>query len=242
VKKQKAAPNQSKKQQLGKENSDPNKPKPARARRGGRREPKTDKTKYKTELCKNWVEVGTCPYGPKCQFAHGTDEVHNKHPQNEKYKSKLCNQFHTAFHCPYGNRCLFRHEDRDLEEVLTFKWLLELQVFPERYLECISETEEDSSEDEEARLPIFKFISEAEEEQEPRIEEPLSPWTPDVIALGFPTKFPVFESQVSVCTRSTVSEEDDGSSDDSFKSVSPFSIDSKEIEEFFMKVATGDIY
>jgi len=27
---------------------------------------KVDKTKYKTEMCKNWIEVGTCRYGNKC--------------------------------------------------------------------------------------------------------------------------------------------------------------------------------
>ncbi|MBO75388.1 MAG: hypothetical protein CMD33_08965, partial [Flavobacteriales bacterium] len=24
---------------------------------------------YKTEICKTWLNNGTCPYGPKCQFA-----------------------------------------------------------------------------------------------------------------------------------------------------------------------------
>lgn len=27
---------------------------------------KVDKTKYKTELCKNWIELGHCRYGRKC--------------------------------------------------------------------------------------------------------------------------------------------------------------------------------
>lgn len=27
---------------------------------------KTDKGKFKTEMCKNWIEVGTCRYGNKC--------------------------------------------------------------------------------------------------------------------------------------------------------------------------------
>ena len=30
-----------------------------------------NKTKYKTEMCKNFSEMGYCPYREKCQFAHG---------------------------------------------------------------------------------------------------------------------------------------------------------------------------
>ena len=38
---------------------------------------------YKTELCRSWEEKGTCRYGPKCQFAHGEDEVRkvSRHPK-----------------------------------------------------------------------------------------------------------------------------------------------------------------
>lgn len=28
-------------------------------------------TKAKSSLCRNFMEKGTCPYGNKCQFAHG---------------------------------------------------------------------------------------------------------------------------------------------------------------------------
>ena len=38
---------------------------------------------YKTELCRSWEEKGTCRYGPKCQFAHGEEEVRRvaRHPK-----------------------------------------------------------------------------------------------------------------------------------------------------------------
>lgn len=38
---------------------------------------------YKTELCRSWEEKGTCRYGPKCQFAHGEDEIKRvqRHPK-----------------------------------------------------------------------------------------------------------------------------------------------------------------
>jgi hypothetical protein len=57
---------------------------------------KVDKTKFKTELCKNWIESGFmfCRYGDKCQFAHGIEDIRFRHeaaaavPKN--YKSKEC--------------------------------------------------------------------------------------------------------------------------------------------------------
>jgi Zinc finger C-x8-C-x5-C-x3-H type (and similar) len=38
---------------------------------------------YKTELCRSWEEKGTCRYGPKCQFAHGDEEIKRvqRHPK-----------------------------------------------------------------------------------------------------------------------------------------------------------------
>ena len=47
---------------------------------------------YKTELCRSWEEKGTCRYGPKCQFAHGEDEIKRvqRHP-------KVCRSFHKVY-------------------------------------------------------------------------------------------------------------------------------------------------
>jgi hypothetical protein len=38
---------------------------------------------YKTELCRSWEEKGSCRYGPKCQFAHGEEEIRkvSRHPK-----------------------------------------------------------------------------------------------------------------------------------------------------------------
>ena len=38
---------------------------------------------YKTELCRSWEEKGQCRYGPKCQFAHGEEEIRKvaRHPK-----------------------------------------------------------------------------------------------------------------------------------------------------------------
>lgn len=37
-----------------------------------------DPVRYKTVMCQNWVTRGSCPYGLKCQFAHGDDEMRSK--------------------------------------------------------------------------------------------------------------------------------------------------------------------
>jgi len=66
--------------------------------------------RYKTELCRQFEEHGSCRYGDKCQFAHGSAELRRlvRHP---KYKTEMCRTFHTTGFCPYGLRCHFIHND-----------------------------------------------------------------------------------------------------------------------------------
>lgn len=105
------------------------KPKKQTKRRGGRRnKPKTrqineentkEVTKFKTEMCKNWLEKGKWSYSVRCKFAHGPHElVKQEEPKKEEteYKSKLCNAFHKNY-CPYGVRCLFIHDNRTTKEL-----------------------------------------------------------------------------------------------------------------------------
>uniref|UniRef100_M4B1E3 C3H1-type domain-containing protein n=1 Tax=Hyaloperonospora arabidopsidis (strain Emoy2) TaxID=559515 RepID=M4B1E3_HYAAE len=63
---------------------------------------------YKTELCKHYTDNGSCRYGPKCQFAHGEDELRGvlRHP---KYKTTRCKAFLSTGKCLYGSRCRFIH-------------------------------------------------------------------------------------------------------------------------------------
>ncbi|OCT66335.1 mRNA decay activator protein ZFP36L1 [Xenopus laevis] len=70
--------------------------------------PKPLSSRYKTELCRTFHEIGSCKYGSKCQFAHGSEELRglNRHP---KYKTELCQTYHTIGFCPYGSRCHFIH-------------------------------------------------------------------------------------------------------------------------------------
>lgn len=67
--------------------------------------------KFKTELCRNWVE-GTCEFQAKCSFAHGSEELRLPLRLPEKYKTKTCRQFFEAGYCMYGGRCQFRHTVR----------------------------------------------------------------------------------------------------------------------------------
>ncbi|KAI0003726.1 hypothetical protein BJV74DRAFT_793355 [Russula compacta] len=85
---------------------------------------------YKTELCRSWEEKGTCRYGPKCQFAHGEDEIRkvSRHPKVvpsslplsqgpvltsylTQYKTEICRTFWVSGSCPYGKRCCFIHTE-----------------------------------------------------------------------------------------------------------------------------------
>jgi len=71
--------------------------------------------RYKTELCRQFIENGGCKYGDKCQFAHGAPDLKdvNRHP---KYKTDYCKTFHSKGFCPYGPRCHFIHEINEKTE------------------------------------------------------------------------------------------------------------------------------
>lgn len=43
-----------------------------------------DPVRYKTVLCEKFLANGACPYGHKCQFAHGTDELRERGEKKEK--------------------------------------------------------------------------------------------------------------------------------------------------------------
>ena len=73
--------------------------------------------KYKTELCKTFSETGICPYGDKCRFAHGKEELFNKIITCKMYKQKNCNSFYNNYYCNYGSRCHFKHDERKYWEI-----------------------------------------------------------------------------------------------------------------------------
>lgn len=76
--------------------------------------------RYKTELCKNWIENQTCRYGKKCQFAHGHDELDSARAaagMDDKLRTKNCRTFYKEKVCNYGSRCMFRHEHRHIRQI-----------------------------------------------------------------------------------------------------------------------------
>jgi hypothetical protein len=78
---------------------------------------------YKTELCKHWEKESACPYGDKCQFAHGRHQLRFV-VRSKKYKTKRCKTFWSTGHCPYGSRCCFLHDPEEdarlLSDMTTF--------------------------------------------------------------------------------------------------------------------------
>ena len=114
-----------------------------------------DETKYKTEVCKNWSETGQCPYGKRCKFAHGKQDLNEKKPTDRSYyKSKKCNSFNNQNICMYGVRCLFSHDQRTLKQLLD-------RYYYNKFISCPSFLEEGPFQ-KQKRLPFFQKKAEKE--------------------------------------------------------------------------------
>ena len=93
---------------------------------------KTD-PKYKTELCTTFNKNNFCPYGNKCRFAHGKQEMFDKQITHPKYRKNNCLTFHDKGFCTYGLRCHFKHnEDIVFSELNRSYYFYLLKVFPLR--------------------------------------------------------------------------------------------------------------
>lgn len=60
---------------------------------------------YKTEMCKNWSEIGDCRYGRSCQFAHGKKEIRPL-KRHRQWKTKTCLAWARGG-CTYHHRCCY---------------------------------------------------------------------------------------------------------------------------------------
>lgn len=115
--------------------------------------------KYKTELCKKFQNTGQCPYGFKCRFAHGKDELIMK-TQGANYKKKQCKTFHEKGYCPYGSRCSFRHDERKFSEISFSYYYLQLFLFKiSNFFPSINDLCPKGSKLINGRLPIFETFS-----------------------------------------------------------------------------------
>merc|ERR1712112_493283 len=74
--------------------------------------------RFKTEICRNFKEKGTCLYGDLCQFAHGNHELRKDVVRHSKYKTKLCQKYWIAGYCAYGPRCNFIHQEIEKDQAL----------------------------------------------------------------------------------------------------------------------------
>jgi len=63
---------------------------------------------FKTAICSKWQELGSCPYGEKCRFAHGLRELRKRPLGHKKFNHVTCKKFLEGC-CPYGSRCRFSH-------------------------------------------------------------------------------------------------------------------------------------
>jgi hypothetical protein len=101
---------------------------------------------FKTRLCERFQTEGFCPYGDKCSFAHGSDDLReiplemqagfalessnginiakagsvprkvNPAVINPLYKTKLCEKFMKEKFCQYGSNCHFAHGEEQLKQ------------------------------------------------------------------------------------------------------------------------------
>merc|ERR1711942_286952 len=72
--------------------------------------------RFKTEICRNFKEKGTCLYGELCQFAHGKHELRKDVVRHNKYKTKHCQKYWINGYCAYGPRCNFIHKEQESQK------------------------------------------------------------------------------------------------------------------------------
>jgi len=74
---------------------------------------------YKTQLCKNIREKGSCSYGSACQFAHSTEELSSAPvpmtSSSKPVKVVMCEKMSKTGHCDRGAFCDFAHNLEELQ-------------------------------------------------------------------------------------------------------------------------------
>jgi len=115
--------------------------------------------KFKTELCKSWVETGFCIYGNKCRFAHGKSEIFEKPVNSSKYKQKNCLSFFENGFCNYGTRCHFKHDERKVEDINILYYTSKLLIADYSYVLNSTNNTSKQPEKDNNRLQIFKDIT-----------------------------------------------------------------------------------
>jgi len=114
-------------------------------------------SRYKTELCRAYDEIGTCEYGDRCLYAHGLDELKHLPNRHPKFKTERCSAFNDLGYCVFGQRCAFVHEHESAEQILEKIWttmdvdtIVDFMESNEISLPLVDNRE---------RLPVFKRIT-----------------------------------------------------------------------------------
>ena len=80
--------------------------------------------RYKTELCRSFMETGVCTYNRRCTFAHGQEELRAK-ARHPRYKTRFCRAYHVEGFCTYGGRCDFIHDTVEYDRAVQLASLVE---------------------------------------------------------------------------------------------------------------------
>lgn len=75
-------------------------------------------SRFKTELCNNLIELGSCKYGDRCHYAHGAHELRQVSRRHPKYRTERCKNFELTGKCPFGPRCSYVHPKPDLDSMI----------------------------------------------------------------------------------------------------------------------------
>ena len=73
---------------------------------------------YKTSLCKNFSDDGTCNFGDRCNFAHGTADLRRgiqDHGEKPIFKTSMCRNIMSQGSCNHGQACRFAHSPQELQ-------------------------------------------------------------------------------------------------------------------------------
>jgi hypothetical protein len=91
----------------------------------------TLKQKFKTQMCKHFLEDGLCPLQQYCQFAHGPEELRQpndplpKHfgktalgAVHSNYKTEPCKYWLESGECKFGDGCSFYHTEQERRRLI----------------------------------------------------------------------------------------------------------------------------
>lgn len=130
-------------------------------------------SRFKTELCNNLIELGSCKYGDRCHYAHGAHELRQVSRRHPKYRTEKCKNFELTGKCPFGPRCSYVHPKPDLDSMIEqlTKYMQHIKA-PKPDLE-----EEDEDENKENRLADYQLLNKSKNQfifHSPALNDPFS--------------------------------------------------------------------